>query len=55
MKGSQRYRLRVGDYRVIYALDFDQNTMHLLAEVTGAKSIDIFDRSAMFVSSVLSS
>jgi mRNA interferase RelE/StbE len=31
LKGSDRYRLRVGDYRVIYAFDIEQNTIHLLA------------------------
>jgi mRNA interferase RelE/StbE len=31
LKGSDRYRLRVGDYRVIYAFDVEQNTIHLLA------------------------
>ena len=31
LKGSKRYRLRVGDYRVIYALDRDQGAIHLLA------------------------
>jgi mRNA interferase RelE/StbE len=31
MKGSERYRLRVGDYRLIYRLDFERNAIHLLA------------------------
>ena len=31
LKGSHRYRLRVGDYRVIYDFDTEQNTIHLLA------------------------
>lgn len=31
LKGSKRYRLRVGDYRVIYALDRNQGAIHLLA------------------------
>jgi mRNA interferase RelE/StbE len=31
LKGSKRYRLRVGDYRVIYALDRRQGILHLLA------------------------
>jgi mRNA-degrading endonuclease RelE of RelBE toxin-antitoxin system len=31
LRSSDRYRLRVGDYRVIYAFDIDQNTIHLLA------------------------
>ena len=31
LKGSDRYRLRVGDYRVIYVFDIEQNTIHLLA------------------------
>lgn len=28
---SNRYRLRVGDYRVIYTFDISRNTIHLLA------------------------
>jgi mRNA interferase RelE/StbE len=31
LKDSDRYRLRVGDYRIIYAFDIQQNTIHLLA------------------------
>jgi len=31
LKGSNRYRARVGDYRIIYTVDFGQNTIHLLA------------------------
>ena len=31
LKGSPRYRFRVGDYRIIYALDFERNIIHLLA------------------------
>ncbi|MST95232.1 MAG: hypothetical protein EXS33_08205 [Pedosphaera sp.] len=31
MKGSTRYRLRVGDYRVIYSFDLRGNAIHLLA------------------------
>ncbi len=31
MAGGNRYRLRVGDYRVIYALDIARNEIHLLA------------------------
>jgi len=31
MVGSTRYRLRVGDYRVIYSLDVPKNEIHLLA------------------------
>lgn len=30
LKGSDRCRLRIGDYRVIYTVDIDQNTIHLL-------------------------
>ncbi len=30
LKGSDRCRLRVGDYRIIYTVDVDQNTIHLL-------------------------
>jgi mRNA interferase RelE/StbE len=29
--GSDRFRLRVGDYRVIYTFDVASNVMHLLA------------------------
>ena len=31
LKSSDRCRLRVGDYRIIYTVDFDQNTIHVLA------------------------
>ncbi len=31
MTGGNRYRLRVGDYRVIYAFDSARNEIHLLA------------------------
>ncbi len=31
LTGSNRYRLRVGDYRVIYTFDIAQNEIHLLA------------------------
>lgn len=31
LTGGNRYRLRVGDYRVIYALDLNSKTIHLLA------------------------
>ena len=31
MTGVNRYRLRVGDYRVIYAVEMEANTIHLLA------------------------
>jgi mRNA interferase RelE/StbE len=31
MKGSNRYRLRVGDYRIIYTFDAGKNEIHLLA------------------------
>ena len=30
LKNSDRYRLRIGDYRIIYTVDVDQNTIHLL-------------------------
>jgi mRNA interferase RelE/StbE len=30
LKGHDRYRLRVGDYRVIYTCDIATNTIHLL-------------------------
>ena len=31
LKGSSRFRARAGDYRIIYAFDLEQNTIHLLA------------------------
>ncbi len=31
LKGSNRFRARVGDYRIIYAFDTEQNALHLLA------------------------
>ena len=31
MTGGHRYRLRVGDYRIIYAFDAGKNEIHLLA------------------------
>jgi mRNA interferase RelE/StbE len=31
LTGSDRYRLRVGDYRIIYTFDTSQNAIHLLA------------------------
>jgi mRNA interferase RelE/StbE len=31
LKGSTRYRARIGDYRIIYTFDVDRNTIHLLA------------------------
>jgi mRNA interferase RelE/StbE len=31
MKGGDRYRLRVGDYRVIYTFNADKREIHLLA------------------------
>ena len=31
LKSSNRFRLRVGDYRVIYTFNVEQNTVHLLA------------------------
>jgi mRNA interferase RelE/StbE len=31
LKGSNRFRTRVGDYRIIYTFDMDQNRIHLLA------------------------
>ena len=31
MAGMNRYRLRVGDYRVIYAVEMETNVIHLLA------------------------
>ena len=31
LKGSNRYRARIGDYRIIYAFELAQNRIHLLA------------------------
>ena len=31
LKGSNRFRLRVGDYRIIYTFNVQENTVHLLA------------------------
>jgi mRNA interferase RelE/StbE len=31
LTGSNRYRLRVGDYRIIYTFDTSQDSIHLLA------------------------
>lgn len=31
LTGSKRYRVRVGDYRIIYTFDVAQNIIHLLA------------------------
>lgn len=31
MTGGNRYRLRVGDYRIIYTFDLVRNEIHLLA------------------------
>jgi mRNA-degrading endonuclease RelE of RelBE toxin-antitoxin system len=31
LKGSNRYRARIGDYRIIYTFDLEQNKIHLLA------------------------
>ena len=31
LKGSNRYRARIGDYRIIYTFDLDSNKIHLLA------------------------
>ena len=31
MTGGNRYRLRIGDYRVIYTFDINRNEIHLLA------------------------
>ena len=31
MTGGHRYRLRVGDYRIIYTFDAGKNEIHLLA------------------------
>jgi mRNA interferase RelE/StbE len=31
LKGSNRFRARVGDYRIIYTFDVEQKRIHLLA------------------------
>ena len=31
LKGHDRYRLRVGDYRIIYTFNVERNVIHLLA------------------------
>lgn len=31
LKGSNRFRARVGDYRIIYTFEVEQNRIHLLA------------------------
>jgi mRNA interferase RelE/StbE len=31
LKGSNRFRARVGEYRIIYTFDLEQNKIHLLA------------------------
>lgn len=31
LKGSNRFRARVGDYRIIYTFDLEQNKIHLFA------------------------
>jgi mRNA interferase RelE/StbE len=31
LKGSGRFRGRIGDYRIIYTFDLEQNKIHLLA------------------------
>ncbi|MDQ6765623.1 MAG: type II toxin-antitoxin system RelE/ParE family toxin [Verrucomicrobiota bacterium] len=31
LKGSHRFRARVGDYRIVYTFDVNRNTLHLLA------------------------
>ena len=31
LRGSNRFRARIGDYRVIYTFDLKQNLIHLLA------------------------
>ena len=30
LKGSNRFRVRVGDYRIIYTFEVEQNRIHLL-------------------------
>ena len=31
LKGSTRFRARIGNYRIIYTFDVERNTIHLLA------------------------
>lgn len=31
LAGSDRFRLRVSDYRIIYAIDVEKNEVHLLS------------------------
>ena len=31
LKGSNRFRARIGDYRIIYTFEAEQNRIHLLA------------------------
>lgn len=31
LKGHERFRLRVGDFRIIYTFDVERNILHLLA------------------------
>ena len=31
LKGHEHFRLRVGDYRIIYTFDAERNVIHLLA------------------------
>ena len=34
LKGPNRFRARVGDYRIIYTFDLEQNKIHLLASIS---------------------
>jgi mRNA-degrading endonuclease RelE of RelBE toxin-antitoxin system len=31
LKGPNRYRARIGDYRIVYTFDLEQNKIHLFA------------------------
>ncbi|MGI8431206.1 MAG: type II toxin-antitoxin system RelE family toxin [Chthoniobacterales bacterium] len=31
LKGSTRFRARIGDYRIIYSFEVERNAIHLLA------------------------
>jgi len=39
LKGSNRFRARVGDYRIIYTVDLQQNRIHLLAHRASARDL----------------
>ncbi len=47
MSGGHRYRLRVGDYRVIYTFDLVRNEIHLLAVAIVVRFIGEANSSAL--------